>query len=86
MSTQLVTPATLELLQVDLTQVPPEITCDGSDLDWSHAVVIEAAVSPKRKICRGRQCPVLARAAAAGQPHSLFRKKCSLALWLLFLH
>jgi hypothetical protein len=43
MSTQLVTPATLELLQVDLTQVPPEITCDGSDLDWSQAVVIEGS-------------------------------------------
>lgn len=41
MFTQSATPATSGLPQMDLTQVPPEITCDGSDLDWSQAAAIE---------------------------------------------
>ncbi|MEN9224273.1 MAG: hypothetical protein Q6L60_08660 [Thermostichus sp. HHBFW_bins_43] len=32
---------TLGLPQLDLAQIPPQITCDGSDLDWSQALVIE---------------------------------------------
>jgi hypothetical protein len=32
---------TLGLPQLDLAQIPQQITCDGSDLDWSQALVIE---------------------------------------------
>ncbi|MGY2975588.1 hypothetical protein [Thermostichus sp. MS-CIW-37] len=32
---------TLGLAQLDLAQIPRQITCDGSDLDWSQALAIE---------------------------------------------